>query len=112
MRDDLMVVTFPESRRSHQVAPGPHRALRMFPMSSNAKPRSAMNLTAAVLLVVGTALALFALLADRLHVGGGEGFGYQQMIVLIIGIVLMLGGLRMVFAPWINRLGSSDPAGS
>jgi hypothetical protein len=79
-------------------------------VSSNAKPRSAQNATAAVLLIVGTALALFALLADRLGIGGGEGFGYQQMIVLIIGIVMMLGGLRMVLAPWINRLGSSDPA--
>jgi hypothetical protein len=65
-----------------------------------------------VLLIAGTALAVFALLADRLGIGGGEGFGYQQMIVLIIGIVMVLGGLRMAFAPWINRLGSSDPAES
>lgn len=81
-------------------------------MSSNTKPRSAQNATAAVLLIAGIALAVFALLADRLDIGGGEGFGYQQMIVLIIGIVMLLGGLRMMFAPWINRLGSSDPAES
>lgn len=84
----------------------------MFPVSANAKPHSAQNATAAVLLIVGAALALFALLADRLGIGGGEGFGYQQMIVLIIGIVMVLGGLRMALAPWINRLGSSDPAES
>jgi hypothetical protein len=81
-------------------------------VSANSKPRSAQNATAAVLLIAGTALAVFALLADRLGIGGGEGFGYQQMIVLIIGIVMVLGGLRMAFAPWINRLGSSDPAES
>jgi uncharacterized membrane protein len=84
----------------------------MFPVSANTKPRSAQNATAAVLLIVGMALVLFALLADQLGIGGGEGFGYQQMIVLIVGIVMMLGGLRLAFAPWINRLGSSDPAES
>ena len=84
----------------------------MFPVSSNSKPRSAQNATGTALLIVGTAVALFALLADRLNIGGGEGFGYQQMIVLIIGIVMVLGGLRLVLGPWINRLGSSDPAES
>jgi hypothetical protein len=41
-------------------------------------------------------LMLFALLADVIGVGGGEGFGYQQLIVLIIGVVLALGGGAMM----------------
>lgn len=76
-------------------------------MSALQKRRSALNVTAIVLLGIGLGLSAFALLADWLDVGGGEGFGYQQMIVLIIGIVMVLGGLRIVFAPWINRLGTT-----
>lgn len=81
-------------------------------MSSPSKTRSATNVTAVLLLLGGGGLALFALLADRLGVGGGEGFGYQQMIVLIIGIVLMLSGLRLVLGPWLNRIGTRDTAES
>jgi hypothetical protein len=49
-------------------------------------------------------LALFALLADYIEFGGGEGFGYQQLIVLIVGIVLMLGGVRVLAHPYLNRM--------
>jgi uncharacterized protein YqgC (DUF456 family) len=52
-------------------------------------------------------LIVFSLLADQMGIGGGKGFGYQQMIVLIVGIVLALGGLRLIFGPWLNRLTSS-----
>jgi hypothetical protein len=68
------------------------------------KNRQAANLTGIVLLVIGAGLVVFSLLADRLDIGGGEGFGYQQLIALIVGIVLMLGGLRVVAQPWFNRL--------
>lgn len=43
-------------------------------------------------MVLGIALIAFSLAADTLGVGGGQGFGYQQMIVLIVGLVLLLGG--------------------
>ena len=56
------------------------------------------------LVLVGAGLVLFALLADRIEFGGGEGFGYQQLIVLIVGIVLILGGLRVLAQPYLNRL--------
>ena len=75
-------------------------------MSSAPKTRSATNATAALLLLGGGGLALFALLADWLGVGGGEGFGYQQMIVL------MLSGLRLILGPWLNRIGTRDTAES
>jgi predicted phage tail protein len=81
-------------------------------VSPQSKPRSAQTVTAAVLLIMGGAIALFALLADRLGIGMGDGFGYQQMIVFIIGLVMLLGGLRLLLSPWINRLGTRDPAES
>ncbi len=81
-------------------------------MSSASKPRSATTATATILLVGGSGLALFALLADWLDIGGGEGFGYQQMIVLIVGIVMVLSGLRLILGPWISRIGTRDTAES
>lgn len=69
---------------------------------------SASIVTASLFIAIGAGLSLFSLLADRFDVGGGEGFGYQQMIVLIIGVVVMLAGLRMLAGPWLNRLSSSS----
>ncbi len=43
-------------------------------------------------MVPGVALIAFSMAADSLGVGGGQGFGYQQMIVLIVGLALLLGG--------------------
>ena len=57
-----------------------------------------------LLVLIGAGLALFALLADRIEFGGGEGFGYQQLIVLIVGIVLILGGIRVLAHPYLNRM--------
>src|SRR5690242_9227250 len=53
-----------------------------------------VGLSAGVAFVLGLALTLFAVFADDLDlaIGGGEGFGYVQMIGLILGIVLMLIG--------------------
>ena len=76
-------------------------------MSALPRSRSASTITSAILLIVGIGLIVFSLLADALGIGGGEGFGYQQMIVFIVGIVLTLGGLRLMFGPWINRITSS-----
>ncbi len=61
-----------------------------------------------VLLIVGAGLAIFSLIADRIGVGGGEGFGYQQMIVLIIGIVLILAAIRLLAQPFFSRMGRSQ----
>jgi low affinity Fe/Cu permease len=43
-----------------------------------------------VVVVVGLLLLGLALLADPLGIGGGEGFGYQQMIVFIVGMAAVL----------------------
>lgn len=73
-------------------------------MRSPEKNRPATRAVGSLLLLVGVGLALFALLADRIGFGGGEGFGYQQLIVLIVGLVLILGGLRVLAQPYFNRL--------
>jgi hypothetical protein len=66
--------------------------------------RPATKALGALLLIVGAGLAAFSLLADYLDVGGGKGFGYQQMIVLIVGVVLILGGIRVLAQPYFSRL--------
>ena len=73
-------------------------------MRSPKKNRPAAKVTGMALLIVGAGLVALSLLADRLDIGGGEGFGYQQLIVLIVGIVLMLGGLRIIVQPWFNKM--------
>jgi len=71
---------------------------------AHSKNKPATNLTGIALLVIGAGLVALSLLADRLDIGGGEGFGYQQLIALIVGVVLLLGGLRVIAQPWFNRL--------
>lgn len=73
--------------------------------------RPAAQLTGLLLILVGAGLVALSLLADRLDIGGGEGFGYQQLIVLIVGIVLVLGGARIVAQPLFNRMNGSPETG-
>ena len=72
--------------------------------------KPAVSATGIALLILGASLVVMSLLADRLDIGGGAGFGYQQLIALIIGIVLVLGGLRVIAQPWFSRIGGSDLA--
>jgi hypothetical protein len=46
---------------------------------------------------------LFALFADTLGIGGGRGFGYQQLIVLIVGLVLALSGGAIMLQHGLHR---------
>lgn len=48
------------------------------------------------LIITGAIVTLLAIFADTLEIGTGQGFGYYQMIVLIIGLVLLLGGSAMM----------------
>jgi hypothetical protein len=59
-------------------------------------------MSAAVLVVLGIGLSLFAIYADSMGIGGGKGFGYQQLICLIVGIVLILGGLAIAFQRFLT----------
>ena len=51
------------------------------------------------ILLIGVALMAFSLVADSLDVGGGEGFGYQQLIVFIAGMVAVLFGGAILLQP-------------
>jgi len=64
--------------------------------------RHAIKVTGITLLCVGAGLVVLSLVADMLGIGGGEGFGYQQLIVLIVGIVLILGGLGVILQPLLG----------
>ena len=50
--------------------------------------------------VLGSLLAVGALLADVLGIsGGGEGIGWKQLIAAIAGIVVALSGLAFLVKP-------------
>jgi hypothetical protein len=49
-------------------------------------------MTALTLVAIGVGLVVLALIADQIDLGGGKGFGYQQLIALIIGLGLILAG--------------------
>lgn len=56
-------------------------------------------------------MTLLAIFADTLDIGTGKGFGYYQMIVLIAGIVLLLGGSAMLLQRRTgNRPGDNLPS--
>ncbi len=61
------------------------------------------RVTASVVIAIGVIVSLIAIFADQLGIGGGKGFGYVQLIGLIVGIALVLAGLasvvRTVLAP-------------
>lgn len=63
------------------------------------------------LLIAGVVVTLLAIFADTLDIGTGKGFGYYQMIVLIAGIVLLLGGSAMLLQRRTgNRPGDNLPS--
>ena len=66
-------------------------------MRSPRSNRPATRLTAFVLAALGMVLVVLSLVADTLDLGGGRGFGYQQLIALIVGLGLLLaaGALLM-----------------
>jgi len=70
---------------------------------SQKNPHPTATVIGLVLLLVGAGLIALSLLADWLDIGGGAGFGYQQLIVLIVGIALVLGGIRMVAQSLVSR---------
>ena len=68
-------------------------------------PGSPTARAVAFTLVVGGALLMVgAVFADQLDLsGGGEGFGWKQLIGAIVGLVLLLAGLA-----WLVQLAASD----
>jgi predicted phage tail protein len=58
---------------------------------------------ALVLIVLGAALVVVSLFADPLGVsGGGEGFGFKQLIAVIVGLVMVFGGVGWLLRPMMT----------
>lgn len=77
-------------------------------MKSRAASHPAMRIVAAVLLVIGALVIIASLLADPLNIGGGLGFGWKQLIGVVIGLVLaLLGGSWLIQPPTSRGLDNS-----
>jgi hypothetical protein len=53
-----------------------------------------------LIVLVGVVAALIAALADPLGIGGEDGFGWKQGVLLAIGIVLIIAGGAIV---WLSQ---------
>lgn len=70
---------------------------------------SAARLTALALMVSGALLMTVAIFADPLGIGGGKGFGWQQLIAAIVGLALALIGAAWLLQPVIDERGTDEP---
>ena len=58
---------------------------------------------ALTLVVLGAVLIIVSLFADPLGVsGGGEGFGFKQLIAVIAGLVMVFGGVGWLLRPMMS----------
>ena len=52
------------------------------------------------LVLVGAAVVLASVFADQLGlIGGGEGFGWKQLLGVIVGLVVLLVGVAWLLLP-------------
>ncbi|MFN8592261.1 MAG: hypothetical protein U0031_12450 [Thermomicrobiales bacterium] len=69
-------------------------------MKHQTAPHPAMRIVAGILLVLGALVIVASVLADPLNIGGGVGFGWKQLIGVVVGLVLaLLGGAWLVQPP-------------
>jgi hypothetical protein len=60
----------------------------------------ATRIVAALLMGGGAIVMIGAVFADQLGIsGGGEGFGWKQLIAAIVGLVILLIGLAWLLRP-------------
>jgi hypothetical protein len=50
----------------------------------------------AFLLVLGVVLLVLSLLADRIGVGANSGFGYKQIIGVVLGVIAIIRGIWLL----------------
>lgn len=55
-----------------------------------------------IILLIGLGLIVLSLIADSIGLGGGRGFGYQQLIVLIVGVASTLFGIGILLQPRLH----------
>ncbi len=69
-------------------------------MAQNRGAATTSRLVAYAAILLGTALAVGALMADVIGIGGGgEGIGWKQLIAAIAGIVIALTGIAFLLKP-------------
>jgi hypothetical protein len=70
---------------------------------SGSSSAPAYRFAALALVILGIALVIVSLFADSLGVsGGGQGFGFKQLIAVIVGLVLLCGGIGWLLRPMMN----------
>jgi membrane-bound ClpP family serine protease len=72
-------------------------------MMSQSSSAPGNRVAALALVILGVALVIVSLFADSLGVsGGGEGFGFKQLIAVIVGLMLLFGGIGWLLRPMMN----------
>ncbi len=63
-----------------------------------------LRAVALALLVLGAALVVGSVFADTIGLsGGGNGFGWKQLLAAIVGLALLLVGLAWLLQPPLRR---------
>jgi Kef-type K+ transport system membrane component KefB len=72
-------------------------------MSERSPVAPAARIASLALIAIGAVVMIAAVFADALGIsGGGEGFGWKQLIAAIVGLVILLIGLAWLLRPLIG----------
>jgi hypothetical protein len=67
-------------------------------------PPPANRLASLILIALGALLMVGAVFADPLGLsGGGDGFGWKQLIAAIVGLVILLSGVAWFLRPMLGE---------
>lgn len=80
--------------------PDPGLAERSRPVRQPTDPNPIARLGAAAMALLGLVVTFASVFADQLHLtAGGVGIGWKQLIGVIVGLVLLLGGSALLVQP-------------
>jgi hypothetical protein len=67
-------------------------------------PSSSGRIAPLVIIALGALLMVGAVFADPLGLsGGGDGFGWKQLIAAIVGLVILLSGVAWLLRPVLGE---------
>lgn len=67
-------------------------------------PSSPGRIASLVIIALGALLMVGAVFADPLGLsGGGDGFGWKQLIAAIVGLVILLSGVAWLLRPVLGE---------